>query len=81
MPECIICCIADCVDGELALVEGEAEWEGRLEICLGQRWGTVGSDGWTEVNSQVVCNAFGYDFTGMHTQVTKLTHSLFHPFK
>ena len=58
------------MDGELALVEGETEWEGRLEICFGRRWGTVGIDGWTEVNSQVVCNDLGYYFTGMHTQVT-----------
>ena len=58
-----------CVDGELRLVEGETEWEGRLEVCFNRRWGTVGNDGWTDVSSQVVCNAFGYDFTGMQTQV------------
>ena len=60
-----------CVDGELRLVEGETEWEGRLEVCFNQRWGTVGNDGWTEVNSQVMCNAFGYDFTGMHASDKK----------
>ena len=59
------------MDGELRLSEGETEWEGRVEVCLGQRWGTIGNDGWTEVNSYVICNALGYDFTGMHTQVTK----------
>ena len=64
-------CTATCIEGELRLVEGETEWDGRLEVCLSQRWGTVGNDGWTEVNRQVVCNALGYDFTGMHTQVTK----------
>ena len=42
-------------------MEGEFEWEGRLEVCFGQRWGTVSSDGWTETNSQVVCNDLGYD--------------------
>ena len=54
-----------CINGELRLVEGETEWEGRLEVCFGQRWGTVSNDGWTKVNNQVVCNSFGYDFTGM----------------
>ena len=49
-------------------MEGEVEWEGRLEVCLGQRWSTVTSDGWTEANSQVVCNDLGYDVdTGMET--------------
>ena len=42
-------------------MEGEFEWEGRLEVCFGQRWGTISSDGWTEANSQVVCNDLGYD--------------------
>ena len=65
------CCAATCVDGALRLVEGETKWEGRLEVCFNQRWGTVSNDGWTEVNSQVVCNAFGYEFTGIHTQVQK----------
>ena len=42
-------------------MEGEFEWEGRLEVCFGQRWGTVSSDGWTETNSHVICNDLGYD--------------------
>ena len=44
-------------------MEGKKEWEGRLEICIGRRWGTVGADGWTQTNSDVVCNALGYDIT------------------
>ena len=58
---------ADCVDGEVRLVEGEFEWEGRLEVCFGQRWGTISGDGWTEINSRVVCNDLGYDLgTGIY---------------
>ena len=44
----------------MRLTEGDFEWDGRVEVCLGQRWGTVGSDGWTEFNSQVVCRDLGY---------------------
>ena len=51
---------ADCVDGEVRLMEGEFEWEGRLEICFGQRWGTVGSDGWAQKTSEIVCRDLGY---------------------
>ena len=66
-------CHADeCFDGEMRLAEGQREWEGRLEVCLGQRWGTVGSNGWTNVNSQVVCNALGYDFTGIYSHTSLL---------
>ena len=53
--------IASCSDGEVRLVEGESEWEGRLEVCFSRRWGTVGSDGWTQTNAQVVCNDLGYE--------------------
>ena len=63
-------CADDCFDGEVQFSEGQTEWEGRLEVCLGQRWGTVGSDGWTETNSLVVCNALGYDFSGSLIQPT-----------
>ena len=45
-------------------MEGESEWEGRLEVCFSRRWGTVSSDGWTQTNTEVVCNDLGYDFTG-----------------
>ena len=41
-------------------MEGEFEWEGRLEVCFSQRWGIVGGDGWTQTNSQIVCNDLGY---------------------
>ena len=46
-------------------MEGETEWEGRLEMCLSQRWGTVSSDGWTVESNQVVCRDLGYDSDGM----------------
>ena len=46
---------APCEDGEVRLMEGETEWEGRLEVCLSQRWGSVSSrasDGWPADNAQ-----------------------------
>ena len=52
---------ASCLDGEVRLVEVKTEWEGRLEVCLGHRWGTVSSDGWTEADVQVVCRDLGYE--------------------
>ena len=58
-------CTGDCFDREIRLSEGETEWEGRLEVCIGQRWGTVGNNGWTKENSQVMCNALGFEFTGI----------------
>ena len=57
--------LVPCQDGQVRLVEGETEWEGRLEVCLSQRWGTVSSDGWILANAQVVCKDLGYEISCM----------------
>ena len=54
----------DCTDGEVRLVGGESEFEGRVEVCLNNRWGTVSSNGWTQTNTEVVCNDLGYEYSG-----------------
>ena len=45
----------------MRLIEGKSEREGRLEICFGQRWGTVSSDGWSDTEAQVACRDLGYE--------------------
>ena len=45
----------------MRLSEGRTGLEGRLEVCFSRRWGTVGSEGWSQVNTQIVCNDLGYD--------------------
>ena len=69
---------ADCVDGEVRLSEGETEWEGRLEVCFSRRWGTVGSEGWSQVNTEIVCNDLGYepDMGKFKNKINGYTHSL-----
>ena len=44
-------------------MEGGSDFEGRVEMCLSSRWGTIGGNGWTQTNSDVVCNALGYEIT------------------
>ena len=43
--------------------EGETAWEGRVELCMNGRWRTVGGNEWNPINSRVVCNSLGYEFT------------------
>ena len=48
-------------DGDLRLVDGKTENEGRLEIYHDGKWGTIVDDYWTDVESDVACRQLGYD--------------------
>ena len=43
---------------------GETEYEGLLEVCFSQRWGTVNGDGWSVSDTQVACRQLGFDTVG-----------------
>ncbi|OWF37434.1 neurotrypsin-like [Mizuhopecten yessoensis] len=47
-------------EGKLRLTGGATPLQGRLEIVHDERWGSVCDDGWTQVNSRVVCSQLGY---------------------
>ena len=49
-----------CGDGELRLVNGESEMEGRVEMCRDGKWGTVCDSQWTDNHTAVVCRHLGF---------------------
>ena len=59
--------LAKCEDGDLRLIGGASEAEGRLEVCFDKRWGTIDGDGWTQTDTQVACSQLGYHTSGMCT--------------
>ena len=63
---------ASCSDGNLRLMGGDSEYEGILEICFGQRWGTVNGDGWTSTDTQVACRQLGFETTGEYIRKLRL---------
>ncbi|TMW54841.1 hypothetical protein DOY81_000074 [Sarcophaga bullata] len=46
--------------GNVRLLGGAGPNEGRLQLYLDGRWGTVCDYGWTELNSALVCHHLGY---------------------
>ena len=54
----------NCQDGDVQLVGGETEREGRVQLCLGGRWGAVCDHQWSMAEANVVCAQFGYHYTG-----------------
>lgn len=62
-----------CSSGEVRLVGGINETEGRVEICLNNEWGTVCDQTWNDTDASVVCRQLELGSNGNHA-LTYLSH-------
>ena len=46
--------------------------EGRVEICIGNVWGTICDDGWGNNDATVVCRQLGYSTTGRYVDAMSI---------
>ena len=50
-----------CIHGTVQLVGGSTTNQGRVEVCVGQTWGTVCQLGFGANNAKVVCRQLGFN--------------------
>ena len=49
-----------CDNGAIRFVNGQTPWEGRVEVCKDDVWGTVCDDLWSTEDAGVACRQAGY---------------------
>ena len=47
-------------EGDIRLVEGQYNWEGRVEIYVSRTWSTINDNSWTNSDAEVVCRQLGH---------------------
>ena len=55
--------------GDVRLVGGQSQNEGRVEVCVNGGWGTVTIDYWSSRDVEVICRQLGYDVEGIYCKL------------
>ena len=50
----------DCTTGVVRLLGSSYTYEGRVELCVNNTWGTVCDDGFRTNDARVICRQLGY---------------------
>ena len=58
------CAGQSCTEGDIRLADGANQYEGRVEVCHNNVWGTVCDDVFGRQDSAVVCRQLGFAYAG-----------------
>ena len=50
----------NCTDGDVRLVDGQTNTEGRVEMCRGYIWGAITDSDWGFDEARVTCRQLGH---------------------
>ena len=60
----------NCTEGDIRLVGGADDYEGRVEVCHDNVWGTVCDDFWSSNDGRVACGQLGLPFVATTTRAS-----------
>ena len=59
-----LCVAPACTQGDIRLMGGSNEYQGRVEVCNDGEWGTVCDDDFGTEEAKVVCRQLGFSDAG-----------------
>ena len=65
-----------CNNSDIRLVGGSDHYEGRVEICFNETWGTICDGSWSTNDANVACRQLGYAATGISKAKVKTQPSI-----
>ena len=58
--------ILGCTEGDIRLLGGTTQLEGRVSVCKNNVWGTVCDSSWQNIDATVVCRQLGFSVAGTY---------------
>ena len=59
-----------CTSGSVRLVNGETQYEGRVELCYDETWGAICPYTWDIREATVICRQLNFTTIGKYTNMS-----------